>query len=105
MLHCNGIDPFITLMGNFNWGPISCNNIVSVYTLVLVSIVSTVVALDTKVSTGLIYNIHNSLLRIYFVEIIAILHCMQTTAPKYDIIIWLNWKICLSPNFHVWEIK
>ena len=29
MLHCNGIDPFITLMGNFNWGPISHNNIVS----------------------------------------------------------------------------
>ena len=29
MLHCNGIDPFATLMGNFNWGPISRNNIVS----------------------------------------------------------------------------
>ena len=29
MLHCNGIDPFVTLMGNFNWGPISCNDIVS----------------------------------------------------------------------------
>ena len=21
MLHCNGIDPFVTLMGNFNWDP------------------------------------------------------------------------------------
>ena len=29
MLHCNGIDPFVTLMGNFNWGPISVNDIVS----------------------------------------------------------------------------
>ena len=29
MLHCNGIDPFITLMGNFNLGPISRNDIVS----------------------------------------------------------------------------
>ena len=29
MLHYNGIYPFITLMGNFNWGPISRNNIVS----------------------------------------------------------------------------
>ena len=31
MLHCNGIDPFIMLMGNFicNWGPISCKDMVS----------------------------------------------------------------------------
>ena len=29
MLHYNGIYPFITFMGNFNWGPISCNDIVS----------------------------------------------------------------------------
>ena len=29
MLHCNGIDPFVTLMGSFNWGPISHNDIVS----------------------------------------------------------------------------
>ena len=29
MLHCNDIDPFVTLMGNFNWGPISRNDIVS----------------------------------------------------------------------------
>ena len=29
MLHCNGIDPFVMLMGNFNWGPISRNDIVS----------------------------------------------------------------------------
>ena len=29
MLHCGGIDPFVTLMGNFNWGPISRNDIVS----------------------------------------------------------------------------
>ena len=29
MLHCNGIDLFVTLMGNFNWGPISRNDIVS----------------------------------------------------------------------------
>ena len=29
MLHCNGIDPFVTLMGNFNWGPIPRNDIVS----------------------------------------------------------------------------
>ena len=29
ILHCNAIDPFVTLMGNFNWGPISCNDIVS----------------------------------------------------------------------------
>ena len=29
MLHCNVINPFITLMGTFNWGPISCNDIVS----------------------------------------------------------------------------
>ena len=29
VLHCNGIDPFVTLMGNFNWGPISCNDNVS----------------------------------------------------------------------------
>ena len=29
MLHCNGIDPFITLMGSFNWGPISRHDIVS----------------------------------------------------------------------------
>ena len=29
MFHCNGIDPFVTLMGNFNWGPILRNNIVS----------------------------------------------------------------------------
>ena len=26
VLHCNGIDPFVTLMGNFDWEPISCNN-------------------------------------------------------------------------------
>ena len=26
--HCNGIDPFVTLMGNFDWGPISRNEIV-----------------------------------------------------------------------------
>ena len=26
MLHCNGIDPFVTLMGNFDWGPISHND-------------------------------------------------------------------------------
>ena len=32
MLHCNGIDPFVTLMGNFNWGPISRNDIVSILT-------------------------------------------------------------------------
>ena len=31
MLHCNGIDPFVTLMGNFNWGPISHNDIVSMH--------------------------------------------------------------------------
>ena len=37
VLHCNGIDPFVTLMGNFNWGPISGNDIVS----------STTTALDT----------------------------------------------------------
>ena len=30
MLHCNGIDPFVTLMGNFNLGPISRNDIVSI---------------------------------------------------------------------------
>ena len=29
---CN-MDPFITLMGNYNWGPISRNNIVSRYNL------------------------------------------------------------------------
>ena len=29
MLHCNGIHPFVTLMGNFNWGPTSRNDIVS----------------------------------------------------------------------------
>ena len=29
VLHCNDIDPFVMLMGNFNWGPISCNDIVS----------------------------------------------------------------------------
>ena len=29
MLHCNGIDPFITLIGNFNWEPISHNKTVS----------------------------------------------------------------------------
>ena len=28
--HCSGIDPFFTLMGNFDWGPISRNNIVSI---------------------------------------------------------------------------
>ena len=27
--HCIGIDPFVTLMGNFNSGPISYNDIVS----------------------------------------------------------------------------
>ena len=31
--HCNGIDPFVTLMGNFNWGPISGNDIVSRFLL------------------------------------------------------------------------
>ena len=30
MLHCNGIDPSVTLMGNFNWGPISRKDIVSI---------------------------------------------------------------------------
>ena len=29
MLYCNGIDPFLSLMGNFDWGPISHNDIVS----------------------------------------------------------------------------
>ena len=29
MLHCNGIDLFVTLMGDFNWGPISRNDTVS----------------------------------------------------------------------------
>ena len=29
MLHFNGIDPLVTLMSNFNWGPISRKNIVS----------------------------------------------------------------------------
>ena len=33
MLHCNGIDPFVTLMGNFNWGSISRKDIVSKYNL------------------------------------------------------------------------
>ena len=31
VLNCNGIDPFLTIMGNFNWGPISRNNIVSIF--------------------------------------------------------------------------
>ena len=26
VLYCNGIDPFIMLMGNFNWEPISRND-------------------------------------------------------------------------------
>ena len=30
MLHCNGIDPFVTLMGSFNWGPISRNDTASI---------------------------------------------------------------------------
>ena len=30
VLHCSGIDPFVTLMGNFNWGPISRNDTVSI---------------------------------------------------------------------------
>ena len=29
VLYCNGIDPFVLLMGNLNWRPISCNNIAS----------------------------------------------------------------------------
>ena len=29
MLHCNDIDPFVTLKGSFNWGPILRNDIVS----------------------------------------------------------------------------
>ena len=29
MLHYNSIDPFVTLMGNFNWGSISRNKIIS----------------------------------------------------------------------------
>ena len=29
VLHCNGIDPFVTSMSSFNWGPISRNDIVS----------------------------------------------------------------------------
>ena len=29
VLHCNDIDPFVMLMGNFNWGPISHNDIIS----------------------------------------------------------------------------
>ena len=29
MLHCNGIDPFVTLMGNLTFGPISRNDIFS----------------------------------------------------------------------------
>ena len=33
MLHCNGIDPFVRLMGNFNWGPISRHDIVSICNL------------------------------------------------------------------------
>ena len=31
VLHCNGINTFDTLMGNFNWEPISRNDIVSMY--------------------------------------------------------------------------
>ena len=27
-LHCNGEDPFVTLIRNLNWGPMSRNNIV-----------------------------------------------------------------------------
>ena len=46
MLHCNGIDLFVTLMGNFSWGPISCNDIISnednlisyLYQMVLISL-------------------------------------------------------------------
>ena len=30
MLHCNGKAPLVMLMGNFNWGPISGNDIVFV---------------------------------------------------------------------------
>ena len=29
VLHCNGSDPFVTLMGCFKWGPISCKAIIS----------------------------------------------------------------------------
>ena len=43
MLHCKGIDPFITLMGNFNWGPISRNDIVSsdidIYVILRISLI------------------------------------------------------------------
>ena len=28
VFHCNGIDLFVTLMGNFNWGPISRSDII-----------------------------------------------------------------------------
>ena len=35
MLHCNGIDPFVTFMGYFNWGPISRSDIVSLYIYIL----------------------------------------------------------------------
>ena len=34
VLHCNGNDPFVMLMGNFNRGPISGNNIVSTALLI-----------------------------------------------------------------------
>ena len=33
-LHCNCIDPFVTIMGNFNWGPISHSDIVSSFSTV-----------------------------------------------------------------------
>ena len=36
MLHCNSIDPFVTLMGNLNWGPISCNDIISIAESVII---------------------------------------------------------------------
>ena len=33
VLHCNGKDTYIALMGNFNWGPISHNDVVSIWRL------------------------------------------------------------------------
>ena len=46
-------------------------------------------ALHVKLTTVLICNINNStMFCIYFGEVIAFLHCSQTTAPIYDIIFW-----------------
>ena len=66
MLHCNGIDPFVTLMGNFNWGPISRNDIVSKLNTAVESIMDLLPLMSCLF--GIIINVASKFINILYVK-------------------------------------